>query len=358
MVLVALVLLGLTSRRYFGTANRPIFLVLLIVVLLLFSGLRHETVGIDTKVYLKSFEHFSEYNNYHSLFGEVENWADRDFYIFSWAFSKVINNKQVYLALMSAVYMLGAALICYWESPDYSFSILYMYCMGLFFFSMTGFRQTLALGIVMISYIFIVKRQLIPFILLILLASRMHKSALVFLIIYPVANFKTGWPRLLLVVTFFIIVLAFRNSIGIWIINNLPDEVVDERITGYLQSTTQYTASGFIIQLLMFVFCMRYHDEIVYDLPHREALYNLAFFGLLFQAAAMSIAEFFRVSMYFNWCYIALIPICMQYEPDIRNYEFVRLMVVVAFVTYFFYSTLNSCGIVPYHFFWQFVAES
>ena len=138
-------------------------------------------------------------------------------------------------------------------------------------------------------------------------------------------------------------------------IDLFPEDVLDDRFTGYMNSTTQYTASGFVIQLLMFVFCMRYHDDVVGDLPHREVLYNLAFFGLLFQAAAMSIAEFFRVSMYFSWCYVALIPICMQYEPDQRNYEFVRLMVVVAFVTYFFYSTLNSCGIVPYHFFWQFV---
>ena len=50
---------------------------------------------------------------------------------------------------------------------------------------------------------------------------------------------------------------------------------------------------------------------------------------------------------------MVLIPICMQYEPDQRNYEFVRMMVVIAFTAYFFYSTLYSCGIVPYKFFWQ-----
>ena len=353
LVLIILVLLGLTSRRYFGTANRPVFLIMLIIALLLFSGLRHKTVGNDTSAYFSRYIALSEASNFEEGMKSVKDNSDTGFYMFMWGFAKVIKNPQVFLAFISLIYMLGIMFVCYWESPDYAFSMLYVYCMGMFFFSMTGLRQTVAMGLVMLSYMFVVKRKLIPFVIVVLLAMQMHKSALVFVIIYPIANMRAGWPRLLLVLAFFILVLAFRNSIGAWIIEKMPDEIVDERITGYIKSTTQYTASGFIIQLIMFVFCMRYHDAVVGDLPHREVLYNLAFFGLMFQAAAMSIAEFFRVSMYFSWSYTALLPICMQYEPDQRNYEFVRIMIVVAFVAYFFYSTLDSCGIVPYSFFWQ-----
>lgn len=353
VVLIVLVLLGLTSRKYFGTSNNPLFLIFLFAVLLLFSGLRHKTVGVDTNSYHRAFQLFSKYPDYASAWADAERNSDSYFYIVSWVFSRVISVEQAWLAFVSFVYLMGIALVCYFESPDYSFSMLYVYCMGLFFFSMTGLRQTLAMGLVLMSYYFVVKRKLIPFALLVAAASFMHKSALVFVLIYPLANTRTGWLRLLIVLVFFILVLALRNSIGAWIIEYMPDEIVDERIIGYMKSTTQYTASGFIIQLFMFAFCMRYHNAVVAELPHREALYNLAFFGLVFQAAAMSIAEFFRVSMYFSWTYMVLIPICMQYEPDQRNYEFVRMLVILAFVAYFFYSTLDSCGIVPYRFFWQ-----
>lgn len=353
LVLGLLVLLGLTSRLYFGTANRPLFLIMLIIALLLFSGFRNKSVGTDTSGYCARFNNYSEYTTYEEAKFYAEQESDPGFYVFTWAFSKVINNQQVWVAFISLAYMVGIAFVCYWESPDFSFSMLYMYCMGMFFFSMTGLRQAFATGIVLLSYVFVVKRKLIPFLLLILLAMQMHKSALVFIIIYPFANVKTGWARLLVVIAFFIVVLAFRSTIGAWIIEYLPEEIVDERITGYMQSTTQYTASGFIIQLLMFVFCMRYHSSIVRDLPHREVLYNMAFFSLVFQAAAMSIAEFFRLSMYFSWTFMVLIPICMQYEQDQRNYEFVRIFVISAFVIYFFFSTLGSCGITPYRFFWQ-----
>lgn len=353
LVFIVLVILGLTSRKYFGTANRPLFLILLIIVLLLFSGLRNKMVGTDTNGYCGRFKELSDLSSYEQANIYAQYRSDPGFYIFTWAFTKVINNQQIWVACVSALYIIGIALVCFWESPDYAFSMMYVYCMGLFFFSMTGLRQTVATGFVLISYYFVIRRRFFPFLLLILIAAQMHKSALVFLIIYPFANIKTGWARLLLVIAFFILVLAFRNTIGSWIIEYLPEEIVDERITGYMKSTTQYTASGFIIQLFMYVFCMRYHDAVVGDIPHRETLYNLAFFSLVFQAAAMSIAEFFRLSMYFNWTFMVLIPICMQYEPDQRNYEFVRVMIVIAFVAYFFYSTLDSCGIVPYRFFWQ-----
>ena len=352
LMLGVLVILGLTSRRYFGTANRPLFLVMLIIPLLLFSGLRNKSVGVDTLTYFTRFTKISVLD-YSQMLKVTSGFSDTGYYYSAWVFSRIINNEQVWLAFISFIYMLGVALVCYWESPDYSFSMLYIYCIGLFFFSMTGLRQTLAMGFVMISYLFVVKRKPILFFLVILLASQMHKSALVFLIIYPLANLKTGWARLLVVIAFFILVLAFRNTIGAWIIEYLPEDLIDERITGYMKSTTQYTASGFVIQLFMYIFCMRYHDSVVEDLPHREVLYNLAFFSLVFQAAAMSIAEFFRVSMYFSWTFMVLIPICMQYERDQRNYEFVRMMIVIAFVAYFFYSTLDSCGIMPYRFFWQ-----
>jgi|GEM_PF-3518715 len=353
--LLTLVLLAVISRRYFGTVNRPVFLVLLTVVLLLFSGLRHKTVGVDTANYYGRFYDFV-YSDHAQALRLSSALKDSGYYMLNWYFSRVIPDGQIWIAFVSFVYILGVSLVCYWESPDYGFSMLYVYCMGLFFFSMTGLRQTLASGLVMMSYIFLVKRKLIPFVILVYLASRMHESAWIFLIIYPVANLRTGWLRLLAVLIFFILVLAFRDSIGSWMIGLFPGDVLDERFVGYMNSTTQYTASGFIIQLAIFIFCMRYHSAVVADLPHREVLYNMAFFALIFQAAAMSIAEFFRISMFFSWCYVPLLPICMQYERDQRNYEFVRIGLIVAFIAYFMYSTLDSCGIVPYHFFWETVA--
>ena len=213
--------------------------------------------------------------------------------------------------------------------------MLYMYTMGMFFFSMTGLRQALAMGIALTSYAFLAKRQFIPFVIIVGIASIFHKSAIAFMFIYPIARMRSGWLRLVL------------------IMGLLPDSLLDARLSGYIGSEKRLTASGFVIQLLMFVFCLRYRSRIVADEPHREVLYNLASVSLVFQAAAMAFAEFFRVGMYFGWSFMVLIPICMQYEAKDRSYEFIRMAVMVALIAYFFYSTVKSYGVTPYSFFWE-----
>lgn len=353
LLLVFMIIVSQLSRRYFKTANRPLFLIILSVALLLFSGLRGSKVGVDTPTYIGRFYDMVEMSYSGIKHYITASTKDPLYYILSWIFSRVFKSGQMWIAFVSFVYLLGVTLLCYWESPDYAFSMLFFYCMGFFFFSMTGLRQTIAMGLTLMSYIFVVKRKLIPFAILMILAYYIHKSAMVFILIYPLAYVRTGWTRLLIVTIFFIIVLAYKDTIGTWLLDTIPDLVMDNRIAGYLQSTKGYTASGFVIQLAMFIFTLRYRKAVVADVPHRETLYNMAFLGLIFQAAAISIAEFFRISMYFSVYNMVLIPICVQYESDQRMFEMLRTGIMLVLVAYFFYSTLGSCGITPYYTFWQ-----
>lgn len=352
IVLGILVILGLSSRSLFGTANRPVFLVLLIFVLLLMSGLRRETVGLDTQRYFNSFNELASMNMADAK-EFITSQKDTGFYWFSWGFSKLMPDVHVWFMFVSAVYLVGVALVCYWESPDYAFSMLYMYCMGMFFFSMTGLRQALAMGITLSGYAFLAKRQFIPFVLIVALASVFHQSAVIYVLIYPLARMRTGWLRLLLILGFFFVIIAFKNQVSVWIFNHIPQSLLDARLAGYVGNEKRLTASGFLIQLLMFLFCLRYRSRIIADEPHRETLYNLASVSLVFQAAAMAFAEFFRMGMYFGWSFMVLIPICMQYEAKDKSYEFIRLALMIAFIAYFFYSTVKSYGITPYNFFWE-----
>ena len=351
LVLGILVVLGLAARSLFGSANRPVFLVAILIILLLMSGLRHESVGTDAVHYKDIFTSFigTEYSSVESM---ISMQKEPVFYMFAWGFARLIPDVHVWFAFVSLVYLIGIALVCYWESPDYPFSILYVFCMGMFFFSLTGLRQSLAMGIVLCSYYFMVKRKLIPFLLLVFLASRFHRTAWIVLAVYPIVQLKAGWPRMLIGLAAFIIVLAFRDRIGTWMLNAIPSQFVDSRISNFASRTERLTASGFIIKSAMLVFCLRYRKLVVEDVPHREALYNLASVGLLFQAASISIAEFFRFALYFDWSYMVLIPICIQYEDGEKSYEFLRIVLMTAFIAYFFYSTISSYGVTPYMFFW------
>ena len=352
IVLAILIIMGIVSRSLFGTANRPLFLVLLIIVLLAMSGLRGEYVGMDTERYFSSFNSFLEMTNREAQ-EFISEQKDTGYYWLAWAFGRVIPNVQVWFTFVSLIYLIGISLVCYWESPDYSFSMLYMYCMGMFFFSLTGLRQTIAMGIAMSSYYYLAKRKLVPFLIIVFIAAIFHQSAISFILIYPIARSRTGWMRLLVILCFFFIIVVFKERIANVMFNYLPQSLLDSRFGGYVGSEKRLTASGFIIQLLMFFFCLQYRERIVKDVPHRETLYNLASISLVFQASAMTLAEFFRIGMYFGWSFMLLIPICIQYESKGKNFEFLRIVLMIAFITYFFYSTIKSYGILPYRFFWE-----
>ena len=88
-VLAILVIMGLASRSLFGTANRPVFLVLLILVLLVMSGLRSETVGMDTQRYYASFNDFLAMDREEAA-EFISTQKDAGYYWFSWAFGNAV----------------------------------------------------------------------------------------------------------------------------------------------------------------------------------------------------------------------------------------------------------------------------
>ena len=64
--------------------------------------------------------------------------------------------------------------------------------MGLpvFLLNFSGLRQAIAIGITALSFNFIKEKKPVQFILLVILASLFHKSAIVFLAMYPIYNIK------------------------------------------------------------------------------------------------------------------------------------------------------------------------
>ena len=64
--------------------------------------------------------------------------------------------------------------------------------MGLpvFLLNFSGLRQAIAMGITALSFNFIKEKKPVQFILLVILASLFHKSAIVFLAMYPIYNIK------------------------------------------------------------------------------------------------------------------------------------------------------------------------
>lgn len=346
MILVCIGGMFLLSGFYskFEGNRKKHFVVSACILLFLYAAFRAHNLQPDIPVYVDYFR-----KNAFLSFDEVKEFFDGKYkdpfyHFFAWCFSKVFSDAQCWLAFVSLAYVSSVGILVYKESESPVLSLLAFISLTYFEFSLSGLRQTLAMSLTMLSYFCIKKKKLLSFIVLVLLASLFHKSALIFLIIYPIARTKIDKWHLLVAVLAGGMFFLGESYIRTFMQNFL----VDTQYEGYIERTVGLSIAGFVIQACIFFFCIVYHSAVTKRYKHATILYNLAFVGLVFQLFSSMIAEVFRISMYFSFFNILLIPMAISVEKDDRIRILETLGIGLAFVAYMF-----VVGIPEYAFFWS-----
>ena len=151
----------------------------------LMIGLRAPTNGSgDTLFYYNLWELFSDMS--FDTFVKFSRTADMEFgyLITTWALSQFFPGGQ-WLLFLSGLFM--SICLCYFTYKNCKNPVLALtvfHCLGLFNFMVQGLRQAIAMCICLLAIESCKKRKLIKFILLVLLASLFHASAIVFLPVY------------------------------------------------------------------------------------------------------------------------------------------------------------------------------
>lgn len=225
MMLWAILLL--VPRRQLRSAvqkkrNRIVFITLCCVQWVLISGLRADSVGADTENYLKLFdEHISMswselWRNVKLYYAGNEAVADYEigYVVFEKLLSLVTTSHLVYKLLIATIFMVPFGIYVYKNSEDPFLSFLVYDALMYNMFSLTGYRQVVSVAIaILLGYEFVKKRKFIPFLLLVLIASLFHKSTLIFLVFYFLANKKITTQYLLGTLAVVVVLIFARNSV-------------------------------------------------------------------------------------------------------------------------------------------------
>lgn len=324
--------------------RKKYFVVLASSILFLYAALRGHNLQPDIPVYVDYYNEYSKYSLHKILGFFKSDHKDPFYYVFSWFFSRFFADVQWWLAFVSGVYLIAVGLLIYKESKNPLLSVLAFLALGYFEFSLSGLRQTLALSLTMLSYFGIRNKNWKLFLYLVLLASLFHRSALIFLIAYPIANTKLGKWHLLIA----LVVAAIFVGGESYIRSFMQRYLIDTQYEGYIDRTVGLSLSGFVIQALIFTFCFVYYPSVSKRYKHANILYNLAFIGLLFQLFSSMIAEVFRISMYFSFFNVLLIPMAITTEKSGKMRALETLLIGVMFIAYMLLS-----GIPEYAFFWS-----
>lgn len=308
---------------------------------------RHESVGNDTRNYIRFFTQYTK--------RDWKQLSDISLEIGYLYYNKVISlfsiNPRVFLAVaaitVSALIYPTYKRLC----VDASLTILVFCIISTFVMLFSGVRQMLAIGMGFIAYDFTRRRKLLPFILIVLLALTFHTSAFMLIFMYPLYRAKITKKWLYVVIPLLIVVWVFNRPIF-----SLLSAII-ERYTKYeggVSSTGAYTM--LILMGIFTVFAFVIPDESKID----EETIGMRNFLLLALAIQM-FAPLHMLAMRMNYYYIIFIPLLLPKIIQCRSKRWNQVAIlgrhvmVAFFLVYFFVSAYGSGGlnVFPYHFCWE-----
>lgn len=297
---------GLLLIRHEIPSRRAWFVSFATIQWIVLSGFRDVTVGADTAQYKALFLQsqtlplgaFTD-RFFEIVFTESE---DPGFYLFQRLIQYVITDYQVYLVLIAMIFMIPLGYFIYKYSSEPLISFLLFSVLFYEFFAVTGLRQTVATAlVVLVGYHFVRARKLGWFLLLVCIAMTIHKSSLIFVPFYFLANKQLTKAYLMTMFGVIVGLFVFRNSFF--------DLLV--QVSGYETYSAMEGAGAvnFSLMLLSVLFVALWRkDQILANNPSA-----IHFFNALLLAACLLPLTFLNPSMmrlvqYFSLFLLLMIP--------------------------------------------------
>ena len=328
------------------------FAILASIGIILFTGLRHYTVGPDSDSYASYID-----NLHNGIWLNGYDRFEKGFYYLSRLISKVTGSYTVYFLIIALIVMLGYFVYFYTASRSFFWTIFLYITIGPFVFQLTGLRQAIAMALCAASLKFVKDKKFIPFLLLVLLASQFHISALIFLPFYFVARIN---PSIKSVILFAIgtVVVLYANEAILNLANKIlgSDKGYEEVSGGWVNFVTY----GGIILASLTSFANMYstNGAYTYKLLDNTRKYNVISFNLTLLAFLTYFLRYWfrmaeRGSKFFMIGAIVLLANYLSSIEDKRTRIVVKMAVVVLAIGLFVYRQTREGSQYGYHFFWQ-----
>ncbi|MCI8490013.1 MAG: EpsG family protein [Lachnospiraceae bacterium] len=339
------------KKREIKASGITIFFILFGIML----SLRDIKCGIDLENYNYYFNKYSNLSFRQVLACNGYYDVEVGFRVFDKLFTCVSHNFQLYLAII-AVFSIAPVWWLYKREcikPVLMLSIFLTIAPFTLYFS--SLRQVLAIALAIPAFQFTKKRKLILFILVVILASTIHSSAIIMFAIYPVfwMHITQKWLYVVipLIVAFFLISrYIFKYFLGF---------LVGTKYEMYTMSSTGAYGMFFLLILLSAMVFIITGGTGEAELTRDEiGLRNL----LLVSVCLQSFASLSTIAMRLNYYYLIFVPITI---PRLLSKSSIRFKQIAKaaeiFLTCFFflhfivdmYTSADILEVFPFVPFWQ-----
>jgi hypothetical protein len=338
--------------------NDPIirkrYIVFISVILILQSGLRNIAVGADTYTYFLIFESVKKmswsdiYTQIVAFYG-LGIGKDPGYLAFQKIIQYVIPNYQLFLLIIAILYFSALGNFIYKNTirfKDTIFAFVLYSALFYSFFSITGHRQTIATAVILYSFELIKKRKLIPFLLIILLASTIHKSALIFLPFYYISPIKYTRFFFWSIASIFPVLMLYRIQVT-ELLTNTGGEVYS--VYGEYEGAGTYTFTAMLL-LIALASWWRFKPTLRLN-PQVQPFYNALLLAILFTPLTWVNPSAMRTVQYFSIFLLLLIPSVIQsfQNQSKKTEKFIYWILILSLVLLYIKSGWQH----EYRFFWQ-----
>ncbi len=247
-------------------------------------------------------------------------------------------------AFVTICFMLQAV---YDQSEQFLFSFFLFMTLSYYFQSLNTVRYYLAWSVAVFSMKYVLKRQYGKFLLLILPTATIHKSVLIVIPIYLLANLT--WKRWhFIVLALFAVSGLVLRDFYLWVIVALYPSYEN---TSYLDGGTSVIN---IIRIIgVFFLTLLYYRAAIAGQRQNRFYFHLNLFALLLYTCGSFVPEISRVGYYMTAGHIFLLPSVIRQIPSVSQRRFWRVVVIGAAVLYFVIFLIKAqdplVRIVPYH---------
>ena len=336
MLIIAGFLVGafVLSPLWNNKQYKNLYLFFIWAALVFITAYRSYSFYTDTKAYYQFFQMNAD-KDLSILFNNVLEGQGKDpFYHFcASAFAHLGVGFRGWLLIVSIIYYSGFIYVVKRFSNLPFITVFGLTALSYVFFTMTGIRQTIAMGFTFFAFVKAYDKKFIPFLLFTLAGYLFHSSALIFIIAYFLIHRKFGLFQIVLVVGALAVAFLFPGAI-----NTIVRELAwNEDLAAYADKTTGLSIFGYVIQFALAAGSILIAQKYCFEDKEGIALINMVVLGLVFQSFVIRIDNIFRLSMYFSVYGVVLVGNALTKQKQ-DSYLMAYLVVCVAFLAYMLYA--------------------
>ena len=314
---------------------------------ILISGLRHSSIGADTyayKIHFNELKHIS----WEKVFDNLKNYLfngldikDPGYDLVQKIFQIFSDDYQVFLIFISLLFTSLMAVWVYKNSKDPCFSFILYSVLFYAFYAITGHRQTIATALVVfLGYEYIKKRKLVKFALIAFVAFFIHKSSIVFVPFYFIANIPITSLYTIMALMIIAVVTIMGKDLYAPVAETLGfgEDLIDYAVGG----AEVYALVLTIMCVMILAFYYFYKDKT----ENANRIFNITLLTLMSSLLVFQNQSFMRVQQYYS------LFLCISFPEVIASFE-KKSKIFVYIVTVSFLILYLISNNPKYLFFWQ-----